>query len=60
MIESQSKALKKYIKEKAIRFTISFYPPEKEMGEWLKSKGNVNAYVKKILKEKRENEKLSK
>ena len=49
--EAQKRANAKYVKEKVKRKTISFYPVERDILEWADAQGNVNGYIKGLIRE---------
>lgn len=53
---SQNQSIIKYNKENQKRINLAFYPPEHELYEWLKSKPNVNGFIKSLLENARNKE----
>lgn len=49
--EAQKRASAKYVKENVSRKTISFYPAERDILEWTNAQGNVNGYIKQLIRE---------
>lgn len=53
---SQNQSIIKYNQKNQKRINLAFYPPEHELYEWLKSKPNVNGFIKSLLENARNKE----
>ena len=49
--EAQKRASAKYVRENVKRKTVSFYPSERDILEWADAQGNVNGYIKRLIRE---------
>lgn len=59
MLDCQKKANKKYKNNHSKTITVSFYQPDLDVANWLKTKANISGYIKSLLRKQMENEKLS-
>ena len=53
---SQNQSIIKYNQKNQKRINLAFYPPEHELYEWLKTKENVNGFIKSLLENARNKE----
>lgn len=60
MLDCQKRANKKYKDNHSKTITVAFYQPDLDVANWLLEKGNVNGYIKNLLRKQMQNEKLSK
>ncbi len=49
--EAQKRAKGKYMKEKTFRVGLEFYPPDKEIVEYLKTLDNKQGYIKQLIRD---------
>lgn len=49
-------AIINYNKTNQKRISLAFYPPEHDLYEWLKTKENVNGFIKSLLENARNKE----
>lgn len=50
---SQNQNVIRYNQKNQKKINLAFYPPEHDLYEWLKTKPNVNGYIKSLLIQER-------
>jgi hypothetical protein len=50
---SQNQSIINYNQKNQKKINLAFYPPEHDLYEWLKTKPNVNGYIKRLLIQER-------
>lgn len=54
--EARKRANSKYDKEKRKQILIAIYPPDYDLIDYVKSKGNVSGFVKQLIRAEMERE----
>lgn len=48
--EAQKRANAKYEKDNVVKKLVKFYPADYDLVEWLKTKNNVQGYIKSLIR----------
>lgn len=49
--DAQKRANEKYKKESVVRKVVQFYPTDSDLLAWVESRGNVQGYIKQLIRE---------
>lgn len=50
LTDAQKRANAKYARDKVKQVGVKFYPADEELYEWVKSRGNVQGYIKDLIR----------
>lgn len=56
LTDAQKRANAKYARDKVKQVGVKFYPADEELYEWVKSRDNVQGYIKELIRADMERE----